>query len=63
MTTITNKSEYTMMATIYNQNLKKIRLQLNRQELAELKQKYNVESGRFGDSHLAKKLMLKGIQL
>lgn len=50
---------YKELATIYNRNLKAIKLQLSRQSLADLKAKYNV----IEDSHLAKKLMLNGITL
>jgi len=55
----TAKQTYTEMAGIYNRNLKAIKLQLNRQALAALKLEHNVTE----DSHLAKKLMLKGIEL
>jgi hypothetical protein len=53
------KEQYAKQAAIYNHNLKVIKIQLSRQALESLKKEYNVTE----DSHLAKKLMLKGIRL
>lgn len=53
------KEQYKKHASIFNSNLKIIKLQLNSQELKHLMIKYNAR----GDSHLAKILMLRGIEL
>ncbi len=61
MTTLTQeiKDQYRAMAGIYNRNLKAIKIQLSRQEVARLKAEYKTTC----DNQLAKILMLKGIQL
>lgn len=59
MTTQELKAKYRKQATIYNRNLKFIKLQLNSESLKKLMIKYNAN----GDSHLAKILMLRGVEL
>lgn len=59
MTTTEAKAAYTAQATIYNRNMIYLRRQANRQEVANLLSQYNCQD----DKHLAKKLMLRGIQL
>jgi hypothetical protein len=59
MKTLEIKLVYQQQTAIYNRNLKKIKLQLNSETLFSLKNHYNATS----DSHLAKILMLRGIEL
>ena len=59
MTTQEIKAEYSRMAGIYNRNLSYLRRQASRQEFNSLMQKWDATC----DTHLAKKLMLNGIQL
>jgi hypothetical protein len=59
MRTLEIKLVYQQQTAIYNRNLKKIKLQLNSETLFNLKNYYNATS----DSHLAKILMLRGIEL
>jgi len=57
------KQAYSELAATFNKNLSAIRIQMNSKQVADLKAQYNVESGRMGDSHLAKILTLRGIAL
>ena len=59
MTTQELKMQYKVQAAIFNRNLKVIKTQLNSKNITDLKNKYNATS----DSHLAKILMLRNIQL
>ena len=59
MKTLEIKLIYQQQTAIYNRNLKKIKLQLNSETLFNLKNYYNATS----DSHLAKILMLRGVEL
>ena len=59
MTTAEAKAIYTAQAAIYNRNMVYLRRQANKQEIENLLFQYNCQD----DKHLAKKLMLKGIQL
>ena len=59
MTTAEAKAIYTAQAAIYNRNMVYLRRQANKQEIENLLLQYNCED----DNHLAKKLMLRGIQL
>jgi len=59
MTTQELKLAYRQQTGIYNRNLKTIKIQLNSEKIANLKNTYNATS----DNHLAKILMLKGIEL
>ena len=47
------------LISVFNQNLKHIKRELNSWELAALKKEYNAED----DSHLAKILSIRGIKL
>lgn len=53
------KLEYQKQATIYNKNLKTIKMQLNSKQLFDLKKLYNC----YDDNQLAKITMLRGIEL
>jgi hypothetical protein len=59
MTTAEAKAIYTEQAAIYNCNMVYLRRQANKQEIENLLLQYNCQD----DKHLAKKLMLRGIQL
>ena len=59
MTTQELKEQYRKQATIYNKNLKFIKLQLNSESIKNLMIRYKANC----DSHLAKILMLKGVEL
>lgn len=59
MTTLQAKTEYTKMATIFNKNLKYIKTQFSSETIESMKKKYNATT----DSHLAKILMLRGVEL
>jgi len=59
MTTAEAKAIYTAQVAIYNRNMVYLRRQANKQEIENLLLQYNCQD----DKHLAKKLMLRGIQL
>ena len=51
--------KFNEMAKIFNNNLKKIKRELNSLQIAEMYKKYQPED----DGHLAKILMLRGVEL